>query len=235
MKLSLEPDLGARAIAPRENRIIGTTMPAVTLIDWLGWKVIGLRNRIEDQMWERRLGVRTIGKVMVHCHDAHYYGTFAYRSIFMILQRLNLTADDVFVDIGCGKGRVVCCAATHGIRHAIGVDIDGDLCRIARDNAKRLLNRQAPIDIIHAPAQECDYMQGTKFLLFNPFGERTLRQVASVIARSVRERRRPVQIAYVNPAHDHVFQENPAYECFDQWRWRPWGVLKFDVSFWRLG
>lgn len=229
----MEQIAGQRAAAPRSHRIIGSTLPPMPPLDWLGWKTMGLCNRIDDRIWERRLGIRTVGNVMIHQPDAHLYGTFAYRSIFRILDRMNLQPDDVFVDIGCGKGRIVCCAARFKIRKAVGVDLDGALCRIARENAQRLRGRVADIEIIHAPAQECDYTQCTQFFLFNPFGEQTLRQVVSVISRSIQEQPRPVQIVYVNPAYDHVLAQHPRFVLADRWRWRPWGRLKFDVSFWR--
>jgi SAM-dependent methyltransferase len=235
MTLTIEQASGAPAASSGEHRIIGARLPTMPLLDWVGWKVTGAHNRIADRLRERRLGIRTIGNVMIHLPDAHLYGTFAYRSVFRILHHMNMKPDDVFVDIGCGKGRIVCCAATLGIRKAIGVDLDGDLCGIARINAQQLRARRADIEIIHAPAQECDYRDCTQFFLFNPFGEQTLRQVASAICRSVDERPRTVQIAYVNPAYDHVFHQHSRFQRGDLWRWRPWSGLKFDVSFWRLG
>lgn len=234
MTLSIQQVKGPRVIASRDDRIIGTELPPMPLTHWIGWKAMGVRNRIDDRLWEQRLGIRTIGNVMIHQPDAHLYGTFAYRSIFRILRHMNMGADDVFVDIGCGKGRIVCCAATLKIRKAVGVDLDGDLCRIARDNAAKLRGRKADIEVIHAPAQECDYRDGTKFFLFNPFGAQTLRQVVSVICRSKDEQPRRIDVAYVNPAYDHVFEEHPRCQRVDQWRWRPWSGLKFDVSFWRV-
>ena len=216
-------------------RIIGTSLPPMPFRDWMSWKIMGLYNRIDDRFWERRLGINTVGKVMVHQPGAHWYGTFAYRPIFKILQRLNLTGNDVFVDIGCGKGRVVCCAAMFGIRKSIGVELDETLCRAARENTKQLRTRRSSIEIIHAPAQECDYRECNKFFLFNPFGEQTLRQVVEAISRSMEDQPRPIELAYVNPAYDHVLEEHPRFEQFGLWRWRPWNGLKFDVSFWRWG
>ena len=54
--------------------------------------------------------------------EQHYYATVPYRAIFRILTFLSLKPSDVFVDLGCGKGRVVCCAATYDIAEAIGIE-----------------------------------------------------------------------------------------------------------------
>jgi 16S rRNA G966 N2-methylase RsmD len=235
MTLTIEKSSGARSALLHDDRIIGPTFPAMSPLDWIGWKAMALRNRIDDWAWEQRLGIRTRGTVMIHQPDAYFYGTFAYRSIFKILRHMKLRPNDVFVDLGCGKGRIVCCAALFNIRRAIGVELDGGLCGFAIQNGDRLRKRRADISIIHAPAQEFDYRNCTKIFLFNPFGEQTLKHVVNVICRSIVERPRPVEVVYVNPAYDSVFEQHPLFERVERWRWRPWGGLKFDVSFWRLG
>ena len=217
-----------------QARIIGEELPRMPLRDLIGWKVTGLRNRVSDLCWERRLGINTRGSVLIHQPDAHFYGTFAYRSIFRILRRLRIGPKDVFIDIGCGKGRVVCCAATHPAARAIGVDLDASLCRQAQANAERLRFRRAPIQIINAPAQEIDYDLCTKFFLFHPFGASTLRQVVALIRDSVARRPRTIEMAYTNPVHDDVLEQAGGFERFDRWHWHPWSGLKHDVSYWRL-
>lgn len=207
----------------------------MAFLDVLGWKVTGLRNRLADGVWERRLSIHTRGVQDVNQPDANRYATFAYSSIMKILQRLRLQPDDVFVDIGCGKGRVVCCAALLNLRKVLGVEIDEGLCEQARENAGRMRGRRAPVEVVHAGAQEFDYRQCTAFFLFNSFGAATLEMVLSSIAQSLQANPRPVRFAYVNPFHDELLASVPDFERYDRWERRPWSGLKFDVSFWRNG
>src|SRR5688500_6895725 len=81
----------------------------ISLGGFLGSKAASLGNRLCDLLVEQQLSIRTAGRHPVSAPDAVAYSTFAYWSIQRVLDRLNLTCDDVFIDLGCGRGRVVCC------------------------------------------------------------------------------------------------------------------------------
>src|SRR5213594_3991488 len=125
----------------------------MNVIDLMGWRITGLRNRIADRFWERRLGINTQGAKDVHQPDSYRYVTLAYSSIMKILVHVRLLPDDVLVDIGCGKGRVVCCASRFDCKEIVGVDIDKGLCEIAQANAKAVIGRQTPVRIVNLAAQ----------------------------------------------------------------------------------
>lgn len=205
------------------------------VLNFIGSKATSLRNRLVDKVWEHRLGVRTCGNVLIHQPDANLYGTFAYSSIMRILRKLDWTGDDVFVDIGCGKGRVCCCAALFPGRKVVGVDLDEDLCRQARLNAKRLRNGKTPIEIIHAKAQDLDYQDGTKFFMFHPFGRKTLALVIEAIQHSLARNPRQIQMVYLNPVHEAVLEQAHGFRRYDHIPSRVWGGLKFDASYWTWG
>lgn len=205
-------------------------------MEWLntiGWRVTGLRNRLSDQRWERQLGINTVGSVEVDRPDANRYATFAHDSIDAILDRLSLVPDDVFVDIGCGKGRVVCRAARRMVRQVIGIDIDAGLCEVARRNASIMKQRRSSIEIINLPAQEFDYRECTAFFLFNSFGAATLAKVLESIEASLRKSPRGIRFAYINPFHEHLLQGASWLRENGRLQRRPWSGLKFDVSFWK--
>lgn len=205
------------------------------VLDAIGWKATGLWNRLNDRLWERRLGIATMGRQDANQPDAGPYSTFAYSSIMKVLDRLDIQPGDVLVDIGCGKGRIVCCAALRRANRIIGVDIEQGLCEIARANAARLRAWQSTIEIANMSAADFDYRDCTLFFLFNPFGAATLRQVLDAISQTLVAHPRPVRLAYVNPLHEQVLHESSTFEKYDQWLRSPWSGLKFDVSFWRSG
>jgi hypothetical protein len=63
-----------------------------------------LQRRIETFLWERRLGIATRSPGGIDSEEHESYGTIPYRLIFMVLDRLGLRPQDVFVDLGCGRG-----------------------------------------------------------------------------------------------------------------------------------
>jgi len=202
-------------------------------IEFIGSKAASLRNRLADRLIERRLNISTSGRQEIDVADAVSYSTFAYWGIFRVLDRMELTPQDVFVDLGCGKGRVVCSAATRPVRKVIGVDIDDRLCAQARDNANRMRSRQAPIEIVNMPAQHLDFRNCTALFMFNPFGPGTLRGVLDALTASMRANPRTVRLAYVNPRHDQTIADAGAFERYEHWPLKPTGRLKFAVSLWR--
>lgn len=202
------------------------------IFDAIGSRVASAWNRSADWLIERRLNIHTTGRTDVDVVDAVPYSTFAYWAIERVLDGLALSSGDVFVDLGCGKGRVVCAAARRSLGKCVGVDVDANLCEAARANAARMRARIAPIEIINLPAQEFDYTQCTALFLFNPFGPGTLTAVMHSLVDSMRAAPRQVRIAYVNPRHDHCIAASGAFTQYAHWQCRPSGRLKFDVTFW---
>jgi SAM-dependent methyltransferase len=181
-------------------------------------------------VWECKLGISTRGAVEVSEPDAIDYGTSSYSAIFSILHNLSLEPSDVFVDLGCGKGRVVCCASLFNIREVIGVEVEENLYEIAKHNVARLRGRKAPSTIINTRAQDFDYLKGTVFYLFNPFGSLTLHKVLSKLQLSLYSHPRSVKMVYVNPRHESLLNGSNCLEMYD--RWEP-GRNMHCVSFWR--
>lgn len=173
--------------------------------------------RLQNLVWELRLGISTRGIVETDVADASHYATMSYAMINRILDHLQLLPADVLIDVGSGKGRVLCCAARSIVREVVGVEIVPAFCRIAERNAERMRERKSPIVIHNVNAREFDYSRGTVFTLFNPFGADTLLAVMGKIEESVRVNPRGLRIAYANPKHDDVIRRLPWLECYDEW------------------
>lgn len=189
-----------------------------------------LFDRLDNIRWERRMRISTRGIVPTDHPDSVHYGTMAYRTIGGILDRLDLGSSDVFVDIGSGKGRVLCCAARKPVRRVVGVELSAALCRQARENAERLRGRRAPIAVENVPADEYDYAGTTVLFLFDPFGATTLRAALGRIADGTGGQ--GLRIAYANPTHDEVFQEQPWLDGRERLS-RDRTGWEHDVSFYR--
>jgi SAM-dependent methyltransferase len=177
--------------------------------------------RLHNIWSEQRLGISTRGVLEIDHADAVHYATMGYGLVGRILDHLQLRPDDVFVDIGCGRGRVLCCAARHPIEHVYGVDVQPQLCDAARANAERLRGRRAPITVRNDVAQDFDYAGATVLYMFDPFGADTLRLVLDKVRADTDGRAgggaRAIRIAYANPTHEHVLREQPWLEPTERW------------------
>jgi precorrin-6B methylase 2 len=173
-----------------------------------------IKQRLDNVWHESMYGISTRGIVDTDHPDSVYYATMPYQAIRKVLRQLALQPSETFVDIGCGKGRVVCCAARQRMASVIGIDISEALCAQARINAERLRGRKTPITIHQLPAQEFDYSGADALFLFNPFGADTLDQVLTRIEKD--NEARAVRIAYATPTHKAVFNDHGWLEEYRQ-------------------
>ena len=187
----------------------------------VGGRIFVLAVRANNIVSDRRLGVSTRGVQPIEHADANHYATMGYGTIWRVLRHLHLETDDVFVDIGCGKGRVLGCAARHSIEHVYGVDIAPDLCEQARRNARHLRGRHAPITIRNTVAQDFDYSGATVLFMFDPFQADTLRKVLDKVRADTEGRAdagdRHLRVAYANPMEEAVVQEQSWLEPAGRW------------------
>ena len=180
---------------------------------WLRQRVNMIR-RAHAQWHEHRLGIDTItipnGAVPAtsRCADATWYDVMDYAALRRYLSPLCLTPVDVVVDVGCGMGRILCQCAQMNVAQCIGIEIDPALAERARANADALFVT-TPIDIHCGDAAAFDYTPATVIVLFNPFGNDTMKRVLDSIRASLERKSRAVRIGYFNPACAHVFDAQP--------------------------
>jgi SAM-dependent methyltransferase len=195
----------------------------VDAVLWMfGHKAKDHFQRVNNMCCELQLGISTRGKEVAKLAkpDAVHYATINYSAIHNVLRRLQLQQSDTFVDIGCGKGRVLCCAARHRCNEVIGIEYDEKFCAEARANSLQLRRRKAPISVHHGNAEQFDYSRATVLYLFNPFGPRTLNTVLHKV--SVDTCRRQLRIAFVTPpeaqdAVEAVFTGHAWLKRYDGW------------------
>ena len=128
-----------------------------------------------------------------------------------LLSELEVPRDRVFVDLGCGKGRVLMLAAEAGFREIRGLEFSSELCEVAEANCakyKKRKNSDAEFQVIHSDVTEYAIRDEDVFFLFNPFDDRVLGIVLQRILESLAERSRQIWIIYRNPVHEAVLQAN---------------------------
>jgi predicted RNA methylase len=135
------------------------------------------------------------------------YEPIRYPRAGRILDRLRLTSDDIFVDMGCGKGRVVFVAAIRNIKKAVGIELDEKLFGAARDNLRTIKLPHSPVEFINADAATFDITEGTIFYFYHPFGYRTTMAVLEKIKKYALAKHQSVRIVIMSSSFPDVFQE----------------------------
>ncbi len=159
-----------------------------------------------DRWQEWRLGIRT--SEMIHwrelglgeaseSYEAIDYGTFA-----RVLRRIKIRPDDVFLDYGCGMGRVVVLAARKRFRRVMGVELSSRLCSIAEKNLQIAQRgfRCGSAHIIHMDAGAFVVPGDVSIVfLFSPFFGEVMRKVTARIRESLAADPRDITIIHVIP------------------------------------
>lgn len=166
---------------------------------WVAWRA--------DNGWQEwRLGITTSG--IIHWRDlgldknsesyeAIDYGTFAH-----VLRRIVIHPDDVFLDYGCGMGRVIVLAARQPFRRVIGVELSPKLCSIAERNLQLARRRLAcsAVDIVNMDASAFVVPDDVSVVwLFSPFFGEVMRQVIMRLRESLEAVPREITIVHVIP------------------------------------
>jgi len=178
--------------------------------------IIGKALQLAGSYVDRRLGLETSDKVSAS--ELGYdparrteYDPSRWNLLRSTLARDQVSSDDVFVDLGSGKGRVVLEAARlYPFRRVIGVELSRKLNDIAIDNLRRFKRplRCTDVECVNADATEWVAPQDlTIAYMFNPFKGDVFSTVVSRLIDLVDRRGRPLQVIYANPVeHERLMQ-----------------------------
>jgi SAM-dependent methyltransferase len=158
-------------------------------------------------------------------------------AVYFALRALRPGPDDVFVDFGAGKGRVLLMAGRLPYRRVVGVELDPELAQCARRNIAQARRRLRAEAVACETANVLDWPfpdDASTVFLFNPFYGQTFRRAVTGIFDSYDRNPRHIHIVYENPQqHDwllstgRVFVEDVRAEMWPstrQW-WTDWGAI----------
>jgi Histone methylation protein DOT1 len=160
---------------------------------------------------DRGLGIDTEGEVELDAlgldgEDRVRYQPTRWLALPRILPADEVSPDDVFIDFGSGKGRVVCQAARrYGCRRVIGVELSPQLSAMARSNVAHHRTAFRCRDVELVTADLADYPipdDVTIAFLHNPFRGRIFSSVIDRLIASADAHPRRLRLIYV-----HHFEE----------------------------
>jgi hypothetical protein len=167
-----------------------------------------VRHGLTSALFDRRLGVDTEGTIHpeeLGFEDARYtrYAPAGLGSLRRILPPREVSEDDVLLDIGSGKGRVVLQAAlNYPFRRVYGVELSEQLHEVAERNlaAGRDRLRCQDVRLINANALDFEIPDDvTVVWLYNPFVGEVFEAVVDKLLASVDRAPRRVRVVYGNP------------------------------------
>jgi SAM-dependent methyltransferase len=159
---------------------------------------------------EKQFGVRTIGTDSLRKeipleelqHASMYEPVNYYTSTWLLDHLEPEEKDTAFIDVGCGKGRVLAIAAAYGFKQIIGIDFSPKLYGCAVKTAEALEARylQTKVDIACADARHYELPEEVGVIfLFNPFDEVIMTDFIEQVMVSLLKRPRPLKVLYANP------------------------------------
>jgi SAM-dependent methyltransferase len=161
-----------------------------------------------------------------HEHDRHSAGYYATApSLFRgaiarwsaILEQSRCRFSDyVFVDIGCGKGRVLMLASEYAFREVVGVELNPTLAEVARRNLKRWVRTRrtcANVRILRGDALSMPLPDGPVVLFFfNSFEREMVRMWLDGLVAAAADRSEPIDVIYMHPEHHSLLIARPGIE-----------------------
>jgi hypothetical protein len=173
---------------------------------------VGARQAVAGLMFERRYGVDTEGEIKLdeiglHEAERERYKPAGVLSLQRILPRREVGGNDVFVDFGSGKGRVVLQAAMYPCRRVVGVELSEWLNDIARENIDRNRPKLRCKDVTLICSDALDFEipdDMTIAFLNNPFQGSIFSRVVDGLVASVDRTPRTLRIVYGNPIEEET-------------------------------
>jgi SAM-dependent methyltransferase len=173
---------------------------------------LSLREVLANTLVERRWGTETarvadLGDLGVDAPGRVRYEPSGWLDLRRILRRRDVGASDVFLDLGCGKGRVVLQAAGYPFRRVVGVELSPELCDVARANvaARRDALRCRDVEIVVADAATFEIPDDvTVIYLFNPFRGDVFAAAVEQIVASLERAPRPLRVIYRTPMEEEL-------------------------------
>ena len=180
----------------------------------------GIRRRGTRFLYERKSTINTgrtatLDSLGVAATGRHGYEPSGWRVLPRALASETVTGRDVFLDLGCGRGRVVAQAAAMPFGRVIGTEIATELAVDARRYVEEMVpvGRPADVEIVVADAVDWAIPDDVTFVyIYNSFSGEVLRGALAQIRASMQRSSRTVTIVYVNPAEPDAFRDVGRFE-----------------------
>lgn len=168
-----------------------------------------LERELDRRVLDRRYGFPPEASGVVYLDELglaapgrNSYSASSWGQLRRIIPAAEVSNDDVFLDLGCGMGRVLLQAARHPYSRVIGVDIAPQFTEIARQILERNTHRLGCRDVRVETADAATYQipdDVTVVYAANPVTGDLFDAMLNNIFASVDRRPRTVRLVYFEP------------------------------------
>lgn len=190
---------------------------------------------LDSFIFDYKYGVNTYKKVWLEglnlksenkSKGYRYVPTEPY-SFKKLIRKMNFNKKDKLVDFGSGNGRVLILAALSGFQNVIGVEFSKELCEIANNNIKSLVQKniinENQIEIIECDATKYQINEEeTFFYFFHPFTIDLFKIVLYNIADSYFQNKRRIVLIYMGSNYEKIVKFSEGAKIFIE-------VIKYDI------
>jgi precorrin-6B methylase 2 len=163
-----------------------------------------------EKSFERWYGIRSAGRMSsrelgTDAAVSNDYQPTRYHILHDVFRKIaprQLDEEQVLLDVGCGKGRVVTVAATYPYSAVIGVEISDQLVSCAQENLVKARHhfrcpnvKVLPADVTRMEIPE----EVTTVFIYNAFRGAPLNSFMENLHASLLRRERVLTVAFVNP------------------------------------
>lgn len=137
------------------------------------------------------------------------YMPVSYFTIEEMLSRLpKEIKKEIFLDIGCGKGRALCVAAHFGFTNLKGIDFAKEMIDISEINLKKTRELFPDLNYELSWSDVSDLViekNVSAIFLFNPFKQKVMEMVIEKMNDSLKKHPRPIYVLYASPQNIELF------------------------------
>lgn len=157
-----------------------------------------------ENIMDKELKIQTAGRDDYKEDEHHHpYEPTPYTVLERLAESEYITKDNIFVDYGCGKGRVDFYLSSEIGCQTIGVDFDGRMIKKALENGNSFVGKRKP-KFLHISAENYEIADADSFYFFNPFPIEILHSVLGRILESYYENPRTMTLFFYYPDEEYV-------------------------------
>lgn len=192
----------------------------------------------EDYVFDYRYQLETRSEVAIDDLDisqedkqhADKYKPTRARYFRKLMRRVQLPREGVFVDVGCGKGRILLLAAEQGFNRIVGLEISPQLCQIAQRNIDAFNKHHRDSAALSVVCTNILHYQfsgdETVFFLYSPFDYTVTSQFLEMIRKSIDESPRELYLIIDEFRFPELLANDP---YFDHAMTYQYGAAEFNV------
>lgn len=165
-------------------------------------------SRISDRKRDKKICGMTLGRFVPtpfsRSHGATGSQSIPYRGLEDIFENVKLTSDDSFIDIGCGKGRVLAYMIERNVPCRLtGVELNPEVASVAKAWSSRYRN----IEIIEGNAFDLDLNDYTVLFMYRPMEK----DVFSEFVQKIEQQTKHKMMLYYYADSESGFMLNDRY------------------------